>query len=85
MSSPSKRTAPAVGSIRRSTRRPVVDLPQPDSPTSASVSPRAISKLTSSTARTRPTALRRIRPRLTPEMLDQAVDLQDRDIAPTRS
>ena len=40
ISSPSKRTEPAVGSIRRSTSRPVVDLPQPDSPTSASVSPR---------------------------------------------
>ena len=38
---PSKRIVPAVGSIRRSTRRPVVDLPQPDSPTSASVSPRS--------------------------------------------
>ena len=30
---------PAVGSIRRSASRPTVDLPQPDSPTSASVSP----------------------------------------------
>jgi hypothetical protein len=45
-------TEPPVGSIRRRMRRPVVDLPQPDSPTSASVSPRAMSKLTSSTART---------------------------------
>ncbi len=36
--------------MRRSTRRPVVDLPQPDSPTSASVSPAASAKLTSSTA-----------------------------------
>ena len=64
ISSPLKRTEPAVGSIRRSTRRPVVDLPQPDSPTSASVSPRAISKLTSSTARTSPTSLRRTTPRV---------------------
>ena len=32
--------APAVGSISRSSSRPSVDLPQPDSPTSASVSPR---------------------------------------------
>ena len=30
---------PSVGSIRRSTQRPVVDLPQPDSPTSPNVSP----------------------------------------------
>src|SRR6516165_6654941 len=35
----SNSTLPVVGSIRRSTRRAVVDLPQPDSPTSASVSP----------------------------------------------
>ena len=49
---PSKRTLPAVGSIRRSSSRPVVDLPQPDSPTSASVSPAASSKSMPSTART---------------------------------
>ena len=42
---PSNRTAPAVGSIRRNSRRPVVDLPQPDSPTRPSVSPRAIVKI----------------------------------------
>ena len=51
---PSKSISPDVGSIRRSTQRPVVDLPQPDSPTSPSVSPRAISKSTPSTARTLP-------------------------------
>ena len=45
ISTPSNRTAPAVGSIRRSSRRPVVDLPQPDSPTRPSVSPRAIDKI----------------------------------------
>src|SRR5215475_13091374 len=56
---------PAVGSINRNTSRPVVDLPQPDSPTSANVSPRAISKLTFSTARTTPTNLGLIRPRFT--------------------
>ena len=39
ISRPSKRIRPAVGSISRSTSRPSVDLPQPDSPTSASVSP----------------------------------------------
>ena len=41
---------PAVGSIRRSTSRLTVVLPQPDSPTSASVSPAATEKLTPSTA-----------------------------------
>ena len=45
MSSPSKRTRPAVGSIRRSSSRPVVDLPQPDSPTRPSVSPAPIAKI----------------------------------------
>ena len=42
--------------------RPVVDLPQPDSPTNPSVSPRATLKLTPSTAFTVPTCLRRIAP-----------------------
>ena len=32
---PSKRTTPDVGSMRRRMARPVVVLPQPDSPTSA--------------------------------------------------
>ena len=49
-SRPSNRTVPAVGSISRSTRRLTVDLPQPDSPTSARVSPGATEKLTPSTA-----------------------------------
>jgi hypothetical protein len=34
---PSKWISPPLGSIRRSTQRPVVDLPQPDSPTRPSV------------------------------------------------
>ena len=45
-------SAPAVGSISFSTERPIVLLPEPDSPTRPSTSPGAISKLTSSTART---------------------------------
>ena len=52
---PSSSTAPEVGSIKRSTQRPVVVFPHPDSPTRASVSPRRSSKLTPSTARTWPT------------------------------
>src|SRR5215831_7699429 len=51
-SRPSKRTLPSVGSISRSASRPTVDLPQPDSPTSASVSPASTLKETPSTART---------------------------------
>src|SRR4051812_5236395 len=42
---------PAVGSSRRSRQRATVDLPQPDSPTSANVSPDATSNETDSTAR----------------------------------
>src|SRR5215210_755515 len=55
MSSPSKYTLPSVGSTRRSTVRPSVVLPQPDSPTRPRVSPRRTKKLTSSTALTQAT------------------------------
>ena len=41
---------PPVGSIRPSTQRPIVVLPEPDSPTSASVSPRSRLKQTPLTA-----------------------------------
>ncbi len=51
-SRPSNETCPSVGSIRRSRHRPTVDLPHPDSPTSPSVSPRKMSNVTPSTART---------------------------------
>src|ERR1022692_3413581 len=51
-SEPSNHTSPAVGSISFSTERPIVLLPEPDSPTRPSTSPCPISKLTSSTART---------------------------------
>ena len=57
-----KRISPAVGAMARRMQREVVVLPQPDSPTSDSVSPRSMVKLTSSTARTWPTA-RPSRPR----------------------
>ena len=50
MSWPSSWIAPPVGSIRRSTVRATVDLPQPLSPTSPRVSPSPIEKLTPSTA-----------------------------------
>src|SRR5579885_109618 len=54
MSVPPMRIEPAVGSMSRSTVRPTVDLPQPDSPTSPSVSPLRMLKLTPSTAKTAP-------------------------------
>src|SRR5262245_7826965 len=44
--------SPAVGVMSFMIIRPVVVLPQPDSPTSPTVSPRPISKLIPSTART---------------------------------
>ena len=58
-SDPRPRSAPRRGRLDQRGRRPVVDLPQPDSPTRPSVSPAAIAKLTPSTARTvdvRPTS-----------------------------
>src|SRR5262245_20598501 len=57
MSSPSNRSVPAVGSSSRTIRRAVVDLPQPDSPTMPSVSPRLTVRLTPSTACTTPFVL----------------------------
>ena len=53
-SMPSKVTEPDVASMRRSTARPVVDLPQPLSPTRPRVSPFSTAKLTPSTAYTVP-------------------------------
>src|SRR5215469_9298035 len=52
-------TCPAVGSCARRIERETVVLPQPDSPTSPSVSPSPTVKLTSSTARTCPTTRRK--------------------------
>ena len=51
MSSPPNAMMPEVLSISRITIIDVVDLPQPDSPTRPTLSPRAISKLMPSTAR----------------------------------
>ena len=50
MSRPSKITSPPVGSCSRSSDKPIVVLPDPDSPTTPSVWPRLSSKLTSCTA-----------------------------------
>src|SRR5258708_15771056 len=51
-SRPSKKTLPEVGSISRRISRPSVDLPEPDSPTSPSVSPATTCRLTAVTALT---------------------------------
>src|ERR1700730_13370219 len=50
MSSPSKKIDPLVGSSKRRMQRPIVVFPEPDSPTSPSVSPRLIRNVTPSTA-----------------------------------
>ena len=55
---PSKCTVPRVGSYRPTSSRATVLLPQPDSPTSASVLPFSMAKLTPSTACTNCRALR---------------------------
>ena len=65
---PSNRTRPAFGSTSRRIERPVVDLPQPLSPTSASVSPACSEKETSSTACTRALTLPK-----TPERMGKRV------------
>ena len=52
-SSPLQMTAPREAGIRRRMARARVDLPEPDSPTRPTVSPRATSKLTASSARAR--------------------------------
>ncbi|KAG0925834.1 hypothetical protein G6F31_018600 [Rhizopus arrhizus] len=54
---PTSRIAPSVGCTSFIRRRPVVDLPEPDSPTSASVSPARRVKDTPSTACTLATTL----------------------------
>ena len=56
MSVPSNTMVPDVGSISRSSRRPTVVLPDPDSPTRPSVSPRRTSNDTPDTAWTTSTA-----------------------------
>ena len=52
---PPNRTEPAVGLSRPTSIRPIVVLPQPDSPTMPSVSPLRMSNDTSATALTVPT------------------------------
>ena len=54
MSRPWNSMRPPVASISRSSVLPSVDLPQPDSPTSATVSPASTVSDTSSTARSVP-------------------------------
>ncbi len=75
MSSPSSVIVPLVGSTSRRIALPVVDLPQPLSPTRPSVSPAARSNDTPSTACTVPTS-RAEQPAAHRVVLDQRVDLE---------
>ena len=74
---PSNSTVPAVGSMRRRIMRPVVDLPQPDSPTRPSVSPGMTSNETPSTARTAPAGFAE-QSLLDREMLRESANGQER-------
>ena len=73
MSWPCSLTVPAVGGCRPRTALPIVDLPEPDSPTRPTVSPGAMSKLTPSMAGG---ACRALRPRAVAD--DEVADLQRR-------
>src|SRR5712691_1171874 len=69
MRCPSNRISPAVGASSFMIIRPVVVFPQPDSPTSPTVSPLPMSKLMSSTARTAAAGPRARKPRRTGKCL----------------
>jgi hypothetical protein len=69
MSRPSKMIRPSVGSSRRITQRAIVDLPQPDSPTTPSVSPFLTVNVTPSTAFTEATSFWKMIPRVTGKCL----------------
>ncbi len=82
MSRPSNRICPPVGSSSRVSSRPVVVLPQPDSPTTPSVCPAATEKLTSSTACTAPIFCRMMTPLVTGKCLVSPVTSSSAPPAP---
>ena len=82
MSRPSNMICPPVGSSSRVSSRPVVVLPQPDSPTTPSVCPAATEKLTSSTACTAPTFCRMMMPLVTGKCLVSPVTSSSAPPAP---
>ncbi len=85
MSSPPKRIVPLVGSSRRTKRRPSVDLPQPDSPTTPSVSPRRTSSETPSTACTTSPLGAPERRRADREVLDEVDGLEQDGARPVHA
>ena len=74
---PSNRIAPEVGFSSATTSRPIVVLPQPDSPTRPNVSPSRTEKETSETALTLPILRCRTAPAVTGNSLTRLVDLDD--------
>ena len=54
MLAPSSRTSPVLAATKPATIRKVVVLPQPEGPSSTTISPSAMSRLTPSTAMARP-------------------------------
>ena len=83
-SMPSNTTEPDVASSSRSTTRPVVDLPQPDSPTRPRVWRLATLKLTPDTACTVPTR-RRISPCSIGNSLTRSLHLEQRAVSASTS
>src|SRR4051812_48934451 len=83
MSWPSNRIRPSVGSSSRMSSRPVVDFPQPVSPTRPIVSPLRIEKLTPSTAFTAPTFFWKMMPRVTGKCFCRSVT--SRSVSPVLS
>ena len=74
MSRPSNMIEPPVGSSSLAMQRAIVDLPQPDSPTTPSVSPAFSEKLTPSTALTDPTSFWNTSPRVTGKYFCEPLD-----------
>ena len=85
MSRPSKMIVPPVGSSSRVMQRAIVDLPQPDSPTTPSVSPARTVKLTPSTALTDATSFWRISPRVTGKYFSRFSTTSRSSLMPLRS
>jgi len=70
---PSNRMEPELAFSSATSRRPMVVLPQPDSPTRPNVSPRPMAKLTPETALTEPTWRRNTPPAMTGNSLTRSV------------
>ena len=77
MSRPSKMIVPPVGSSSRMMQRAIVDLPQPDSPTTPSVSPRVDGEADAVDRLTAPTCFWKTIPRVTGKCFFEVLDRED--------